>query len=85
MAVGVGKTEEEKGDEGRRHKLYMTARKQEEATTRPSPRQRDAKDGHVHAWKQKEARRRWQLPDGTVPQNCKIATRFKTQITPKFM
>ena len=34
---GVGKTEEEKGDERRRHKLYMTARKQEEATRESSP------------------------------------------------
>ena len=82
---GVGKTEEEKGDERRWHKLYMMARKQEEATQESSPRQRNAKDGHALAWKQQEAHRRRQLPAGIVPQNYKIATRFKTQITPKFM
>ena len=61
------------------------AKKQEEATPWPSPRQRDAKDGHERAWKPEEDLRRWQLPDGTVPTNYKIATRFKTQITPKFI
>ena len=60
------------------------AKKQEEAMLRPSPRQCDAKDGHEHAWKPEEDRRQWQLPDGTVPTNYKIATRFKTQITPNF-
>ena len=55
----------------------MTARKQEEATTRPSPRQRDAKDGHDRDWKPKEARRRWQLPDGTVQLIYQIAICFK--------
>jgi len=46
---GVGKIEEEKKDERRRHKLNSAAQKQEEATKKPSPCQREAEDGHARA------------------------------------
>ena len=55
---GVRKTEEEKGDERRWHKLNSVAQKQEEATKEPSPRQREAEDGHARAWNREEGHRR---------------------------
>ena len=59
--------------------------KQREATQGPSPHQRDAKDGHERAWKQKEDRRQWGGLRGTVQLIYQIAIRFKIQISPKFM
>ena len=43
---GGGKTEQESGDERRRPRLNRVAQKLKEAALWPSPRQRDAKDGH---------------------------------------
>ena len=58
MVVATAKAEDEKGDKRRRHKLYKTARKQEEATKEPFPRQCKAENGHAHAWNREEGRRR---------------------------
>ena len=71
------KTEEEEKRRRRRLGLYNAAQKQEEATPRSSLRQRNAKDGHHRDRKPKEARRRWQLPDGTVQLIYQIAICFK--------
>ena len=76
------KTEEEEKWRRRRLNLYNMAQKQEEAMPRSSPRQCDAKDGHDHDWKPKEARRRWQLPDGTVQLIYQIAIRLKFKLLP---
>ena len=57
-AVASGKQRRRNGEERRRRRHYNTAQKQKEATQEPSPRQREAEDGHGRAWKQKEDRRR---------------------------
>ena len=60
-AVATGKTEEEEKRRRRRLGSNNTAQKLKEAALWPSPRQRDAKDGHDRAWKQAEGRRRCSL------------------------
>ena len=55
---GGGKIEQESGNEWRRPRLNRVAQKLKEAALWPSPRQRDAKNGHDRAWKQTEDRRR---------------------------
>ena len=80
----VGKTEERKEERRRRLSFIGQPRKQEEDTSRLSPRQREAKGGHRHDWKPGEARRRWQLPATTVQRIYRIAIRQISQITPKF-
>ena len=55
---GVGKIEQESGGKRRQPRLNRAAQKRKEATQWPSPRQRDAKDGHDRAWNQTEGRRR---------------------------
>ena len=70
---GGGKTEQESGDERRRPRLNRVAQKLKEAALWPSPRQRDAKDGHDRAWKQTEDRRPCSFGGGHCSsklQNC---------------
>ena len=55
---GGRKTEERKERRRRRLGPNNTAQKLKEAALWPSPRQRDAKNGHDRAWKQTEDRRR---------------------------
>ena len=59
-SVGGGdwKTKEKKGNERRRLRLNSVAQKHKETTQEPSPRQRDAEDGHDRDWKPKEGHRR---------------------------
>ena len=52
------KTEERKERRRRRLGPNNTAQKLKEATLRPLPRQRDAKDGHARDWNAEEGRRR---------------------------
>ena len=56
--LGGEKNREGERGERRRRKLYNAAKKDEEATQEPFPRQRDAEGGHSRAWKLIEARRR---------------------------
>ena len=52
-------TNEKKREEQRRWRPYRAAQKHKVAMQESSPRQREAKDDHEHAWKPKEDRRRW--------------------------
>ena len=72
-AVATGKTEEEEKRRRRRLGSNNTAQKLKEAALWPSPRQRDAKDGHDRAWKQTEDRRPCSFGGGHCSsklQNC---------------
>ena len=67
------KTEERKERRRRRLGPNNTAQKLKEAALWPSPRQRDAKDGHDRAWKQTEDRRPCSFGGGHCSsklQNC---------------
>ena len=57
-AVASGKQRRRNGEERRRRRTYNTAPKQKEATQEPSPRQREAEDGHERAWNPEEDRQR---------------------------
>jgi len=46
MAAATGKAEQGNGDKRRRPRLNSAAQKCKEATQEPSPRQRNAEDGH---------------------------------------
>ena len=67
------KTEERKERQRRRLGPNNTAQKLKEATLRPLPRQRDAKDGHACDWNAEEGRRRCSSSDehcSSKLQNC---------------
>ena len=72
-------------EERRRRRPYSAAQKQEEATQQPSP--TNAKPEMATG----APGRRRKLTDGelsaccTIPTNYRIATRFNSQITPKFV
>ena len=82
--MATGKQSKGKEEWRRRLSFIERPRDQGDDTQWPSPRQREAKGGHRHVWKTGEGRRRWGGGRGTVPQNYRIAIRFKIQITPKF-
>ena len=83
--MATGKAEEKKREERLRHKLYRAAKKQGEATQQPS---------HASAMLKIAMRAigsHRKVADGevsfavTVLGNYRIATRFKSQITPNFL
>jgi len=60
------------------------ARKLKEATTKPLPRQRDAKDGHDAPGAPKKVAGHVAMAVNTVHYNYKFAIRQNSQITLKF-
>ena len=57
-AAASGKQRKENGEERRRQRPYSATQKHKEATQEPSPRQREAEDGHGDDQNEIEARRR---------------------------
>jgi len=72
-------------DERRRHWPYSAAQKQGEATQESSRASVEPKTATSAPGNQKKAAGGEVSPAGTVHRNYRIATRFESQITPKFM